>query len=142
MIKGIIALFTTGIIFNPMAWAGIGAGLYMMFNFNMSQIHELAQNWRVHAGVLAIAAVYTLIFKRIYHSGANGVNWKATIKGILGRYFYILFVTVVTCLCFVGYQLGTSEETQQQILNNKNVRILSDEARSAYEAPKLPDEKF
>ena len=140
MIKGIIALFTVGILFNPMAWLGIGAGCYMVMNMTMSQMHDLAGMWQVHAGVLAVAAVYSLIFKRIYYSGANGVNWKATIKGIFGRYIYVLFITAVTCLCFVGYDIGTSEETQQQIRNNKNVRILTNEARSAYEAPKLPGE--
>ena len=74
MIKGIIALFTVGILFNPMAWLGIGAGCYMMMNMTMSQMHDLAGMWQVHAGVLAVAAVYSLIFKRIYYSGANGVN--------------------------------------------------------------------
>lgn len=132
MIKGIIALFTTGIIFNPMAWVGIGAGCYMMLNLTMAQIHSLAVNWQFHAGVLALALVYTLIFKRTYYSGAQRVNWKATFSSVLGNYFYILFITVVTCLCFIGYDTGTSEETKQAIRNNKNVRILINEATREY----------
>ena len=132
MIKGIIALFTTGIIFNPMAWAGIGAGCYMMLNLTMAQIHSLAMNWQFHAGVLALAMVYTLIFKRTYYSGAQRINWKATFSSVLGNYFYILFITVVTCLCFIGYDTGTSEETKQAIRNNKNVRILVNEATREY----------
>ncbi|MDO4162390.1 MAG: hypothetical protein Q4D80_05250 [Pseudomonadota bacterium] len=140
MIKGIIALITRGILFNPMAWAGIGGACYVILN-NFDPM-QLAMNWQIHAGIFALAVVYTLIFKRVHHSGNNGVNWGATFKGMIARYIYVIFIAILTYVCFIGYQILVSEETQQKIRSTQNYRILSDEARSAYEAPKLPDEKF
>ena len=141
MIKGLIALFTSGILINPLAWAGIGLGLYLMYNYSLPEIHGLAMNWHYHAYIILFTAVYSLIFKRVYHAGSEGVKIKANIKGIFNRYLYIIFITVVTCFCFVGYKIAINDETLQQIRNNKNVKILSNEAQSAYEAPKLPNEQ-
>lgn len=141
MIKGLIALFTSGILINPLAWAGIGLGLYLIYNYSLPEIHDLAMNWHYHAYIILFTAVYTLIFKRVYHAGSEGINLKANIKDIFNRYLYIIFLTVVTCFCFVGYKISISNETMQQITNNKNMNILSNEAQSAYEAPKFPAEQ-
>lgn len=132
MIKGFIALFTTGIMFNPLAWLGIGSGMYLMLYHQISQVVAMAQDWRYHAGLLLIIAVYTLIFKRSYYSGATSVNWSATIKSIFGNYLYTLFVAAITCLCFIGYNMGTDGSIQQSIRGNKNVRILQNEATRPY----------
>ena len=141
MIKGLIALFTSGILINPLAWAGIGLGLYLIYNYSLPEIHGLAMNWHYHAYIILFTAVYTLIFKRIYHAGSEGINIKANIKGIINRYLYIIFITVVTCFCFVGYKIASSGETFQQIQNSKNANILVNEGQSAYKAPKLPNEQ-
>lgn len=132
MIKGFIALFTTGIMFNPLAWLGIGSGIYLMLNGQKLEVFAIAQDWRYHAGLLLVIAIYTLIFKRSYYSGATKINWGATIKGIFGNYFYTLFIAAVTCLCFIGYNMGTDGSIQQSIRGNKNVRILQNEATRPY----------
>lgn len=132
MIKGIIALFTTGIMFNPLAWLGIGSGVYLMLYHQISQVVAMAQDWRYNAGLLLIIAVYTLIFKRSYYSGATRVNWSATVKSIFGNYFYTLFVAAITCLCFIGFDMGSDGSIQQSISGNKNVRILQNEATRPY----------
>lgn len=132
MIKGIIALFTTGIMFNPLAWLGIGSGVYLMLYHQISQVVAMVQDWRYHAGLLLIIAVYTLIFKRSYYSGATRVNWSATVKSIFGNYFYTLFVAAITCLCFIGFDMGSDGSIQQSISGNKNVRILQNEATRPY----------
>ena len=66
MIKGLISLFTSGIIFNPLVLLGIISGFWCITNKEPSEIRELFnQNWLyVIVGVVAIA--YTFIFAKIY----------------------------------------------------------------------------
>ena len=66
MIKGLISLFTSGIIFNPLVLLGIISGFWCITNKEPSEIRELFnQNWLyVIVGVVAIA--YTFIFIKIY----------------------------------------------------------------------------
>ncbi len=143
MIKGLISLITTGVIFNPIAWVGIGSGLYMMLyrHMTINQVHEVFLKPEFYGAIFVVSAIYTLIFKRVHHAGAKGTDWKATFQGIIGRFVGIIFFVIVSCLGVVGYGIAGSEQTAQAVNDNRNVKILKGVAKSAVEAPTLPGEK-
>lgn len=140
MIKGIISLITSGIIFNPMVLLGVVIGFYVMGTMSAEEIKQLFMQPVVYGALFVIAFVFTCIFKREYYSGASRVNWKATFGGVFGQFFRCLFAIAMSCLFVLAFDYGTSDEAAEKVKSNKNVRILTNEARSATEAPKLPDE--
>lgn len=135
MIKGIISF-----LFRPLVLIGICGGVYSMLTMDVNQIIKLAQNVRICGGMFLLALIYTLIFKRVYNAGANGINWKATISEIFKQFFVLIFAIILGCLSVKGYEYATSDQTIAKIKNNRNVKILVNEAQSATNAPTLPGE--
>jgi len=140
LIKGIISLITSGIIFNPMVLLGVIIGFYAMGTMSVEEIKQIFMQPLIYGILLIISFLFTCIFKREYYSGARRVNWKATLGGVFGQFFRCLFAIAMSCLFVLAFDYGTSDETIEKVKNSKNVRILTNEARSATEAPKLPGE--
>lgn len=140
MIKGIISLITSGIIFNPMVLLGVIIGFYVMGTMSTAEIKHLFSQPIVYGALFTVALIFTCLFKREYYAGASRINWKATIGGVFGQFFRCLFAIIMSCLFAITFNYGTDEETMQKVKDNKNVRILTNEARSATQAPKLPGE--
>ena len=136
MIKGIIALFVSRIILNPMVLLGIAAGFYMMTTMEMSQIHAMFLNPHFNTGVLILAGIYTLIFKRTFY-GNGKTNWGATLGGIIWSFLTFLFATIMSCLFFMMFSFDF-DTNLQQIQDSQNARILDGVAKSATQAPTLP----
>ena len=100
MIKGIVALFTSGIIFNPFVLAGIVSGAFAIIKLKPEVIRELFLDYRVY-GIVAISAViYTLIFAKIYQTGGYSIDWTATVWRIIAN-FAKYFVAFLLAMSFV-----------------------------------------
>lgn len=140
MIKGIISLITSGIIFNPMVLLGVVTGFYVMGTMSAEEIKQLFTEPAVYCVLFVIALIFTCVFKREYYAGAGRVNWKATLSGVFGQFFRCLFAVAMSCLFVLTFDYGTGEEAAEKVQNSKNVSVLINEARSSAEAPKLPDE--
>lgn len=123
-----------------MVLLGVAIGFYAMGTMTEAQIQALLVDYRVYAALFVIACVFTLLFKRVYYSGAEGVNWKATFGSIFGQFVRTIFAIAMTGLLITGFRYITSEEGMQKLKSNKNVKILMKEADSAVHAPKLPGE--
>lgn len=80
MIKGLIALFTSGIIFNPLVLFGIISGFWCITHKEPNEIRELFFDMRLYAFVAICAMVYTFVFAKIY----NGETMKVDIKSTVG----------------------------------------------------------
>ena len=78
MIKGLIALFTSGIIFNPMILLGIVSGSYTILSFAPEEIRQLMLNSDFYLVICIVAACYTFIFARVYKTGGLRVDWCTT----------------------------------------------------------------
>ena len=66
MIKGIVALFTSGAIFNPMILLGIFFGI--LFDVKMSyeqMIEHIYKNYHFYLLALLLAAAYNFVFHKI-----------------------------------------------------------------------------
>ena len=62
MIKGLIALFTSGIIFNPMVLLGVISGSYTIINLKPEEIRLLMINANFYVAVCVLANIDYKIF--------------------------------------------------------------------------------
>ena len=87
MIKGLMALFTTGIIFNPLVLLGVATGLFAMARLTNEQIKDLFFDYHLYLLVLLVSAVYSFIFKKVYKDDGITPDYAAmafsTLLGIL-----------------------------------------------------------
>ncbi len=100
MFRGIIALFTSGVILNPLVLLGIFSGFYAMIKLETGTIIGLFGDMRFYAVIACIAAVYTLVFAKIYQEGGLNVDWPATSARILWN-FVRYFISFVLSMSFI-----------------------------------------
>ena len=117
MIKGIIALFSSGIIFRLPILCGIIIGFYMMFVFSDEQILAAFKNPLLYVMGLIICFIYAFIFKRVYKRGGGVVDWSATFYSLFGHFASYVAAVVFSCLFIFAISLGgcdNEDETEQQ----------------------------
>ncbi len=84
MFKGILALFKSGLIVNPMVLLGIVFGIVSVSYLSLSDIYKLFQDWHFYLFVMLCALVYNLIFRKRYHEGAIGLDFATMFQNSLG----------------------------------------------------------
>ena len=97
MIKGLMALFTSGVIFNPMVLLGVVSGIYSIIHFEPEQIRALLIDVRLYLGVSAISAFYTVVFAKVYDEGGLNVDWASTFGKMIWnilRYFMAFILSM------------------------------------------------
>ncbi len=100
MIKGLIALFTSGIIFNPMVLLGIISGIYTIIYFSSKEIFDILCNVNFYLGALFVAGIYTIVFARVYKAGGMVVDFGAT-TGMIIWNFARYIISFVLSMSFV-----------------------------------------
>ncbi len=105
MIKGIIALFTSGAIFNPFVLLGIISGVWALLNLKPEEIRGLFANIHFYTAIALAAVVYTFIFAKIYKEGGEDIDWSATCGRAVwnfAKYFlaFVLSMSFVTMISF------------------------------------------
>lgn len=129
MIKGILALFRSGIIFNPMVLVGILTGFIAMGSLDDEQLHAFYTNYHLYLLMLLVAAMYVYFFKRTYYRGGLETNWKETIQTMIG-YFLMLVVSFIFSMLFItvmsfggpdeeNYDLPEFDQVQQELKKNQ-----------------------
>lgn len=113
MIKGILALFRTGIIFNPMVLLGILLGFIAMGTLSDEQLHALYTNYHLYILMFLITALYVNFFRRTYLMGGVEVDWKSTIQTMIG-YFLMFVVSFIFSMLFVTVMSFGDEEQMMQ----------------------------
>lgn len=106
MIKGIIALFTSGIIFRLPVLMGIIVGFFMMFKFSDEQIFAAFRNPLLYIFGLIISFVYAFTIKRVYQKGGSIVDWRATFYSIFGHFVSYVAAVIFSCLFIFTISLG------------------------------------
>ena len=96
MIKGLISLFTSGIIFTPMVLLGVISGAYAVINMSPEDIRSLMSNPLFYAGVFGVAAVYTFVFAKIYTEGGISIDWTSTGLRVIWNFVRYLMAFVLT----------------------------------------------
>ena len=102
MIKGIVALFTSGIFFHPMVLLGVVTAIGLMMKVPSETLYSFLHKSYIYIAMLTIAFIYTFAFAKVYKEGGIEVNKGATfIKAIgnalrLGLSFALTFAFVMS----------------------------------------------
>lgn len=110
MIKGLIALITSGILLNPMVILGIICGTYIMSTFSESAVLELFKNAYFYEGMFAVAFLFAFFFEKEYTAGGKKINWKAIAGIAFGRFITLLITVFIVCLCIFSITFGNQAE--------------------------------
>lgn len=110
MIRGFIALLTSGILLNPMILLGIAIATYIMFSLSMEDVGNLLKNRLLYISLLIVATVFTIAFKRIYRTGGEKTNWHATAGEILSQFLMLTSAMILFCLLLYILGVGSGDE--------------------------------
>lgn len=101
MIKGILALFRSGLIFNPMVFLGILIGFIAMGMLEDDMLKAFYTNPGLYVLMLLIAVFYVYFFKCVYISGKSDIDWKETLLTMLGH-FLMMIVSFISSMLFAS----------------------------------------
>lgn len=119
MIKGILALFRSGLIFNPMVLLGILTGFTAMGTLEDEQLHQFYTNYHLYLLMFLVAGIYVYIFKRTYYKGGVITDWQATIQTMVSH-FLMLVVSFIFSMLFVMVMSFTGDEDENYDLPEFN----------------------
>ena len=100
MIKGIIALFSSGTILNPMVWIGVMGGLFLSYRYGFEGIYDILEDYNFYLIAVAIAFVYTFAFRIVYKVYSNTIDWSGTFGRFVGHCGMILLSTILSIVFF------------------------------------------
>ena len=100
MFRGLIALFTSGVIFNPFVLLGIGCGIWTIINMSPADIRTLFLDYRLYVVVAVVTVLYTFLFAKIYKQGGRYVDWNSTMWLAVWN-FVRYFISFVLAMSFV-----------------------------------------
>lgn len=83
MIKGIISLFTSGAIFNPMVLLGILLGVLCDVGLSGEEIKELFTDYNLYLLALLVSGLYIFGFKKVYKEGGIDLDYPPMIFQIM-----------------------------------------------------------
>lgn len=104
MIKGIISLFTTGAIFNPLVLLGIICGIASIIRLSSDEIKALVTNYHFYLLIALVSFGYVFGFKKEYKEGGVDLNYAAMVftaiwgivKFILAYFLSMSFVFMIS----------------------------------------------
>lgn len=106
MIKGLIALLTSGIIFRLPILLGIILGFFMMFMLSDEQIFAVFKNPLFYVFGIVISFLYAFTIKRVYHKGGTLVDWRATLYSVFGHFVSYIAAVIFSCLFIFTISFG------------------------------------
>ena len=100
MIKGLLALFTSGLIFSPMVLLGVVSGAWTIVNLSPDDIRNLFFDIRFYVVVAILAVLFTILFAKVYKTGGTSIDWTATVAKMFWN-FVKYFIAFVLSMSFV-----------------------------------------
>ncbi len=105
MIKGILALFKTGVIFNPFVLGGIISGFILVSRLDADGIKAFYQNYHVYLLLFLLGVGYNFLFKKEYKDNGDELNytamfWKSVVCLIKFIFSSIMAISFVGLLSF------------------------------------------
>ncbi len=75
MIKGLISLFTSGIIFNPLVLLGVVFGVFCMVTKEAVDISAIFKDYHLYLFILFVSVIYIFSFKKVYKDDGDTLDW-------------------------------------------------------------------
>lgn len=94
MLKGFLALFTTGIIFNPAILLGGLSGIVSYIFLDGEQLKTVYAHYHVYLLFFIFSAGYVYFLRPVLKDNARDTDWKATITSMIKE-------TILMSFCFV-----------------------------------------
>lgn len=101
MIKGIIALFKTGIIFNPFVFFGVVLGFYTVLSSHQETMILLFKQLNFYLLILLLAFLYHYLLKKVYKEDGNTLDYVRMIFNI----FCSLFKFIISCVLSIIFMM-------------------------------------
>lgn len=138
MIKGILALFRSGVIFNPMVLLGILCGFIAMGTLDDERLRALYTNYHLYLLMFFVAGLYVFFFKRVYYRGGVETDWQQTILSMVGHFCKLVISFIFSMLFVMVMSFGGEEEEQYNLPEFDNlereIRSKQSELQQNYEA--------
>ena len=106
MIKCILALFSSGIIFRLPVLCGIIVGFYLMFTHSDNEIFSAFHNPHLYFFGLSVCIIYAFFFKPIYKTGGGIIDWHATFYSLFGHFISYVVAVIFSCLFIFTVSFG------------------------------------
>ena len=100
MIRGLLALFSSGLIFAPQVLAGILLGLFFGSKLSIDQIKNIYCNHNFYICVFLFVGIYVFSFKRTYKNSRGDIDWQDNLLRIIG-YCAMFFIANIAAISFV-----------------------------------------
>ena len=104
MFKGLISLFTSGAIFNPLVMLGIVSGGWCYFNMSPDDIRTLFLRSEFYAVVAIVSTAFVFCFKKRFKDNGNhldlGTMFLSIVAGIFK--FFLSFILVVSFISMLS----------------------------------------
>lgn len=101
MLRGLKALFTSGLIVNPMVLIGIFGGIVFSSEFETEIIFSIFSDYNYYLVALAIAFAYVVFFQKVYIGYGSQVDWAATAKKLPGAFAKLVLANILSVVFFV-----------------------------------------
>lgn len=79
MFKGLISLFTSGIIFTPFVLAGVVFGSWCYLNLEPEDIRSIFLKNNFYVAIVSSSIIYVVLFSKVYKRGGSCLDWAAMI---------------------------------------------------------------
>lgn len=105
MIKGLIALFTSGTIFNPFVLLGVFSGAFAVVKLDPETIRGLFGYFQFYGAVAFLAVVYTALFAKVYKEGGIETDWPATSMRMAANFirYFVAFVLAMSFIVMMSF---------------------------------------
>ncbi len=100
MLRGVISLFTSGLILHPMVLLGIGSGMFLSYRFGLEQLFDIFAYYDFYLVAMAVAFVYTFAFNQVFKGYSSTIDWGETFKRFLGNSGTVILTTVLSSVFF------------------------------------------
>ncbi|MDR1695000.1 MAG: hypothetical protein LBR70_07430 [Lactobacillaceae bacterium] len=95
LINGVISLFTSGLIFNPMVLIGIGFSILINTSFSYEEVFEVYKDYNIYFMAVLIAFTYIFFFKRPYKFGGEEIDYAELSFMVFGSALRLILSSVL-----------------------------------------------
>lgn len=102
MIKGFLALFRSGVIFDPFVLMGLVMGIFMAFTPNKEAVQALLKQESFYLLILLLAFLYNYFIKKLYKDDGVSLDYLRMGWNIFASFAKFILACVFSFLFVVG----------------------------------------